>query len=130
MNPSHTERTAATLAEAGRTVAVSPMMMCLRSEDPTEARRLCRRAIGYYTTLDYYHRAWRTLGFDDDDFADGGSDRLIDAIIAWGSIDEIRERLAAQRAAGAARVVVIPLNARGGGQPDWDLLSELGTING
>lgn len=127
MNPAHTERTAATLAEGGRNVAVSPMTMCLRCDDPTEARRLCRKAIGYYTTLDYYHRAWRSLDFDDDDFADGGSDRLIDAVIAWGSVDDILERLAAQRAAGADRVVVIPLNAAGGGRPDWELLEELGT---
>lgn len=127
MNPAHTERTAATLAAGDRSVAVSPMMMCLRCEDPAEARRLCRKAIGYYTTLDYYHRAWRTLGFDDSDFGGGGSDRLIDAIIAWGSVDDIRERLAAQRTAGATRVVVIPLNASGGGRPDWDLLTELGT---
>lgn len=126
MNTAHTERTAATLADAERAVRVSPMMMCLRCEDPTEARRLARKAIAYYTTLDYYHRAWRSLGFDDGDFADGGSDRLVDAIVAWGSVDDIHERLEAQHDAGADQVVVIPLNAAGGGQPDWDLLAELG----
>ena len=76
---------------------------------------------------DYYHRAWRTLGFDDSDFANGGSDRLVDAIIAWGSIDDIHARLAAQADAGAPRVVVIPLNAAGGKEPDWGLLEELGS---
>ena len=127
MNPAHTHRTAETLADAERPVAVSPMMMCLRCEDPTEARRLARKAIGYYTTLDYYHRAWRTLGFEDADFTDGGSDRLVDGIIAWGSVDDIHDRLAQQAAAGASRVVVIPLNAAGGREPDWDLLTELGS---
>jgi len=127
MNPAHTERTVAAVSEAGESVAVSPMMMCLHCEDPVEARRLARKAISYYTTLDYYHRAWRTLGFDDADFANDGSDQLVDAIIAWGSIDDIRTRLAAQAVAGASRVVVIPLNAAGGGQPDWTLLAELGS---
>ena len=127
MNPVHTQRTADTLAGADQPVAVSPMMMCLRCGDPTEARRLARKAIAYYTTLDYYHRAWRTLGFEDSDFVNGGSDRLVDGIIAWGSVDDIHERLATQAAAGASRVVVIPLNPAGGKEPDWDLLTELGS---
>ncbi|MGH1490309.1 MAG: LLM class flavin-dependent oxidoreductase [Acidimicrobiales bacterium] len=124
MNTAHTERTKAGLPADAQ---VSPMMMCLLCEDPDEARRLARKAIGYYTGLDYYHRAWRTLGFGDADFAAGGSDALVDAIIAWGSIDDIRERLTAQQQAGAGRVVVIPLNPAGGGQPDWKLLEQLST---
>jgi probable F420-dependent oxidoreductase len=124
MNPAHTERTSGGLPA---NTAVSPMMMCLRCEEPDRARALARKAIGYYTGLDYYHRAWRTLGFDDADFADGGSDRLIDSIIAWGSVDDIRRRLSEQRQAGATRVVIIPLNAAGGGEPDWELLDQLVT---
>ena len=102
------------------------MMMCLRCQDPTEARRLARKAIAFYMNLDYYHRAWRSLGFDDADFADGGSDRLVDAIVAWGSVDDIHERIKAQHDAGAAQVVMIPLNSAGGVKPDWDLLTEIG----
>lgn len=124
MNPAHTERTKQGVP--GDT-AVSPMMMCLLCEEPDEARRLARKAIAYYTGLDYYHRAWRTLGFDDADFANGGSDRLVDSIVAWGSIDDVRTRIDEQADAGASRLVVIPLNAAGGGQPDWDLLDQLGT---
>ena len=126
MNSAHTARTAATLEGLDSTAAVSPMMMCLRCQDPIEARQLARKAIAFYMTLDYYHRAWRSLGFDDTDFADGGSDRLVDAIVAWGSVDAIHERIAAQHDAGAAQVVVIPLNAAGGVKPDWDLLTEIG----
>ena len=124
MNPEHTARTRDGLPA---TTFVSPMMMCLLCPDPTEARHTARKAVGYYMGLDYYHRAWRTLGYDDADFADGGSDRLIDGIVAWGSMDDIRSRLSAQEAAGAQRVVVIPLNAAGGGQPDWSLLELLGS---
>lgn len=122
MNPDHTARTRGGLPEAA---ALSPMIMCLLCEDPAEARRLARKAIGYYTGLDYYHRAWSTLGFEPTDFADGGSDALVDAIVAWGSLDDIRARIDAQAEAGATRVVVIPLNAAGGGQPDWQLLDQL-----
>ncbi len=123
MNPEHTARTR---GGVGAATAVSPMMMCLLCPDPDDARRLARKAIGYYTGLDYYHRAWRTLGFGDDDFGNGGSDALVDAVVAWGTAEDIRQRLAAQAEAGADRVVVIPLNAAGGGQPDWTLLEELG----
>jgi probable F420-dependent oxidoreductase len=127
MSPEHTARTVRSVAASVTPTAVSPMMMCLRCEDPAAARALARKAIAYYVTLDYYHRAWRTLGFDDIDFENGGSDRLVDSIVAWGGVGTIRERLAAQAEAGASRVVVIPLNAAGGGQPDWGLLDELGS---
>ncbi len=123
MTPAHTARTRGGLPADAR---ISPMMMCLLCEEPGEARRLARKAIGYYVGLDYYHRAWRTLGFDETDFADGGSDRLVDAVLAWGSLDDIRGRLSEQLEAGADRVVVIPLNPAGRGQPDWDLLEQLG----
>lgn len=123
MNTEHTARTSDGLPDD---TTVSPMMMCLLCEDPAEARRLARKAVGYYMSLDYYHRAWRTLGFGDDDFAGGGSDALIDSIIAWGSIEDIQARLAQQQEAGAGQVVVIPLNPAGGGQPDWNLLEQLG----
>ena len=69
----------------------------------------------------------RCFVFDDSDFIDGGSDRLVDGIVAWGSVDDIHDRLAAQADAGASRVVVIPLNAAGGKEPDWVLLAELGS---
>ncbi|MCP3992246.1 MAG: TIGR03620 family F420-dependent LLM class oxidoreductase [Actinomycetia bacterium] len=122
MTPEHTARTRGGLpAEA----TLAPMMMCLLCPEEDEARRLARKAVAVYMGLDYYHRAWRTLGFDDTDFVDGGSDRLIDSILAWGTIDNIRARIAAHREAGATRLVVIPLNPAGGGQPDWNLLDEL-----
>jgi probable F420-dependent oxidoreductase len=122
MNPEHTARTHAGLGAATK---LTPMMMCLLCEDPDEARRLARKAIAFYTGLDYYHRAWKTLGFDHTDFANGGSDRLVDSIVAWGSIEDIQARIAEQKEAGATRVVVVPLNAAGGGKPDWQLLEEL-----
>ncbi|MCP5029371.1 MAG: LLM class flavin-dependent oxidoreductase [Actinomycetia bacterium] len=71
------------------------------------------------------HDNWIADGYDESDVADGGSDRLIDDLVTWGSVDEIRDQLMARTEAGADRVVVIPLNAAGGHQPDWDLLETL-----
>ena len=50
------------------------------------------------------------LGFSDDDIRDGGSDRLVNALIAWGDVEAIAERVAAQIAAGADSVCVQVLN--------------------
>ena len=122
MNVDHTARTRAALPAS---VALTPMTMCLLCPEPDKARVLCRKALGMYMGLDYYHRAWRTLGFTDDDFTNGGSDRLVDAIVAWGSIDDIKSRIAAQADAGADRVVVVPLNPVSGLQPDWNLVEQL-----
>ncbi|MDA3038945.1 MAG: LLM class flavin-dependent oxidoreductase [Actinomycetota bacterium] len=122
MNVDHTTRTRATLPDS---VGLTPMTMCLLCPEPDRARELCRKALGMYMGLDYYHRAWRKLGFTDDDFTDGGSDRLVDAIVAWGSIDDIKSRLADQTTAGAERVVVVPLNPVSGLQPDWTVVEQL-----
>lgn len=104
---------------------LNTMLFCLADESAESARATARKSIAYYLGLDYYHRAWRTFGFDDDDFTNGGSDALIDELVAWGSIDAIRQRIDEQVANGASRVVIIPLGAGLGGKPDWDLLTAL-----
>ncbi|MEM7077206.1 MAG: TIGR03620 family F420-dependent LLM class oxidoreductase [Pseudomonadota bacterium] len=109
----------------GPEAALNTMMFCLLDDNPHNARETARKAVAYYTGLDYYHRAWRECGFADADFADGGSDALIDAIVAWGDINQIRARIAQQYENGASRVVVIPVGAGLGGQPDWQLLEQL-----
>jgi probable F420-dependent oxidoreductase len=119
------DHTAVVRTRIPESVSLNVTQMCLMCEDPVEARRLARRALGFYLELDYYHRAWRTLGFEDADFVDGGSDRLIDALVAWGTPDVISERLARHRDAGATELVVIPLNPAGGAEPHMTLLKAL-----
>ncbi len=109
----------------GDQAELNTMMFCLLDENPTSARATARKSIAYYVGLDYYHRAWRGLGYDDTDFADGGSDKLVDDIIAWGSLDSIRDRIQQQFNHGATRVVILPIGAGMGGQPDWRLLEQL-----
>lgn len=77
--------------------------------DPSAARDLARRHCAVYVTLPNYTNNLRQFGFDDDDFADAGSDRLVDAVVAWGDLDAIARRVAAMRDAGANHVCVQPI---------------------
>jgi len=79
--------------------------MCL-TDNPDEGRAAGRRALGVYLPLPAYHRGWRRSGFDESDWAGGGSDRLVDANVAWGSIATIESRLREFRDAGVDHVIV------------------------
>ena len=59
-----------------------------------------------YLGLPNYVNNLRRFGFTDDDFADNGSDRLADALVAWGDADTIRARVQAHLDAGADHVAV------------------------
>ncbi len=63
-----------------------------------------------YLELTNYTNAWLRLGFTEADLADGGSDRLVDALVVWGDADAIRERIAAHWDAGADQVALQVLN--------------------
>ena len=73
---------------------------------PSSARQTARRHTAVYVNLPNYTNNLRDFGFEDEDFADGGSDRLVDAIVAWGDQDAIVARVAAMRDAGANHVCV------------------------
>lgn len=115
MPPEHTAAARARIGEGPCLSVVSPF---LAEPDPGEARRKARKALRYYITLDYYHREWRKLGFDDTDFASGGSDRLIDTLVAWGDEAALEARVGAFRDAGADRVIVMPFDAAGAQEQD------------
>ena len=76
----------------------------LLEEDPATARRVGREAIAFYLTLSNYVRAWRRAGFAPGELAGGGSDRLVDAMVAWGGPDAIAGRVTAHLEAGADHV--------------------------
>ena len=73
---------------------------------PSSARSTARRHTATYVGLPNYTNNLRSFGFNDDDFADRGSDRLVDAIVAWGDVDTIGGRVADLRAAGADHVCI------------------------
>ena len=86
------------------------VVRCVLDPDPDRARDLARRACRFYLSLPPYHHAWGRVGFEDRDWADGGSDRLIDAICAWGDADTIRRKLAPFEEAGATHLVLYTCN--------------------
>ncbi len=73
---------------------------------PSSARQTARRHTATYVNLPNYANNLRDFGFGDDDLAEGGSDRLVDAIVAWGDLDTIRQRVADLGDAGADHVCI------------------------
>ncbi len=76
------------------------------STDPAEARRIGRAFARHYLALPNYANNLRRLGWSDEDIANDGSDRLIDAVIAWGDVDAIVARVRAHLDGGADHVCV------------------------
>jgi len=79
--------------------------------DVEVARDAARKHMAMYLTLPNYVNNLRRLGWGDDDFADGGSDALVDALVVWGDAEAIAERVTAHRRAGADHVCVQVLDA-------------------
>jgi probable F420-dependent oxidoreductase len=76
------------------------------SADPGAARAAARKHMAIYLTLPNYVNNLRRLGWGDDDLGGGGSDKLVDAIVAWGDEAAIAARVADHHAAGADHVCV------------------------
>ena len=76
------------------------------STDADEARRIGRAFARHYLALPNYANNLRRLGWSDEDIANDGSDKLIDAVIAWGDVDAIAARVRAHLDAGADHVCV------------------------
>ncbi|MGX1851183.1 LLM class F420-dependent oxidoreductase [Streptomyces sp. NPDC055299] len=124
VTPEHTAR-AREILGAGPLLA--PEQAVLLESDPATARALAREHhTRFYLQLPNYTGSLRRLGFGDEDFAAGGSDRLVDAIVAWGDVDAVRRRIMEHHDAGADHVAVQPVAAdRGLG---LDQLRELAPV--
>jgi probable F420-dependent oxidoreductase len=79
--------------------------------DAAKARAIARSFLKLYLALPNYTNNFLRLGFTQEDCDNGGSDRLIDAIVAWGDIDSIKRRIEGHRAAGASHVCLQVLTA-------------------
>ena len=95
----------------GPDALLAPEQMVVLETDPTEARRIARAGMKIYLGLPNYANNLKRLGFTDSDIADGASDRLVDAIVAWGDEAKIAARVAEHHAAGADHVCVQVLTA-------------------
>jgi probable F420-dependent oxidoreductase len=74
--------------------------------DADRARAIARANLANYFLLPNYTNNWKRLGFNEAEIADGGSDRLIDALVAWGDEAAIAARVDEHRAAGASHVCI------------------------
>lgn len=108
--PEHTARAREIL---GPDRFLAPEQKLVLETDPGRARTTARRAMGMYLALPNYRNNLLTLGFDESDFADGGSDRLVDAIVAWGDEQALARRVQEHHDAGADHVCIQPLAADG-----------------
>jgi probable F420-dependent oxidoreductase len=101
--PEHT-RQARSILGAGKLLCVE--QAAILETNAAAARAIARKFLAIYLTLPNYVDNWKRLGFSDPDFGGGGSDRLIDAVIAWGDEKAIRARIEAHWQAGADHVCV------------------------
>jgi probable F420-dependent oxidoreductase len=86
-----------------------PEQAVVLSSDPSEARRVARAHMEWYLRQANYVSNLKHLGYGDDDLAGGGSDRLVDAIVAWGDEAAIAQRVLQVREGGADHVLLQPL---------------------
>ncbi len=81
--------------------------------DPEAARALGRAWLPPYCRAQNYQHSLAEQGFDASDWEPPYSDRLVDALVAWGDADRVRARIAEYHAAGADHVAIIPLTRDG-----------------
>jgi probable F420-dependent oxidoreductase len=88
-----------------------PEQAVILETDPAKARDIARKFLAIYLTLPNYTNNWLRMGFAESDFTNGGSDRLIDAVIAWGDLKAVMSRVHEHHAAGADHVCLQALTA-------------------
>jgi len=120
--PEHTARAREIL---GPGAWLAPEQKVLLETNPATARGVARAAMQMYLALPNYQNNLKWLGFTDDDLAKGGSDRQVDAIVAWGDEAAIRRRIEAHHAAGADHVCIQPLRPDGTPGPDLRAIEAL-----
>lgn len=100
------EHTAVAREKLGAGALLAPAQTVVFETDPDVARQAARQFMKRYLGLPNYTSNLRRLGWGDADLDGGGSDRLVDAIVAWGSLDQIAARVQAHLDAGADHVCV------------------------
>jgi probable F420-dependent oxidoreductase len=113
----------------GPEALLCPEQMLLLQTDADKARRIARSHMGTYTGLDNYKNNLKQFGFEEADFENNGSDKLVDAIVAWGDEQALRDRIQAHWDAGANHVCIQAINDEVERGPDLALLELLAPIN-
>ncbi|ATA29527.1 hypothetical protein MLM_3566 [Mycobacterium lepraemurium] len=119
--PEHTARARELI---GPSAFLAPEHKVVLTTDAEHARTVGRKALDIYFNLANYRNNWKRLGFTDDEITRPGSDRLVDALVAYGSVDRIAARLREHLYAGADHVPVQVLTK------DENLVSALAELAG
>jgi len=122
VTPEHTSRAREILGERA---LLAPEQKVLLETDASKARATARAAMKIYLGLPNYQNNLRWLGFDERDWEGEGSDRLVDAIVAWGDEKAIASRIRAHYDAGADHVCIQPLHPEGLALPDERVLEAM-----
>jgi probable F420-dependent oxidoreductase len=101
--PKHTAEARALL---GPGPYLCPEQAVILQTDSAKARAIARKFLAIYLGLPNYTNNWLRLGFQEADFSDGGSDKLIDAMIAWGDLKSVVNRIREHHSAGADHVCI------------------------
>lgn len=112
------DHTASARAALGSGPLLCPEQAVLLETDPARAREIGRLHTTVYFGQPNYVNSLKSLGYTEDDVADGGSDRLVDAMVAWGDADAIRSRVQAHFDAGADHVCIQALSEGSRDVPD------------
>lgn len=124
------EHTAAARSALGPGPLLAPEQKVVIESDPHVARAFAREAMAIHLLLPNYLASWRRLGMDDADFADGGSDRLMDALVAWGSPSAVAGQVQEHIDAGASHVALQVLGPGGGASLPLEGWSEAAALLG
>ena len=106
------EHTAQARQEIGPTTFLAPEHKVVLTTDTEHAREIGRQTVGFYLGLSNYVNNWRRLGFSETDVTKPGSDGLIDSVVAYGTPNQIAERLHEHLDAGADHVAIQVLGDR------------------
>ena len=99
------EHTVVAREAVGPDKIVATEQMVVLETDPGTAREIARRHMSVYLGLPNYANNLMRFGFTEEDIS-SATDRLVDAIVVWGDIDDITARVRAHHDAGASHVCV------------------------
>ena len=118
MTPEHTA--------SARAIIVPDKLLCVEQKVLLVAESSKAREIApFYLPLSNYRNNWKRLGFTDEDLDNGGSNRFLDAMVAWGTETAVNRRIQAHFDAGASHVCIQPLHPEGQPIPDYNALTAL-----
>jgi probable F420-dependent oxidoreductase len=100
-------------AAAGGARPILAVTLPVVLDDPVSGRAVARAYLVPYLRTPTYQASWQLQGFEEPDWTAPGSDRLVDAMVAIGSVEDARQRIAALVDAGADHVAIIPLDPDG-----------------